>query len=242
MADFFGASYPLDSAPATQGAARIREVKSIANYGLSQLFSALTESSHTFLSKWVLGEQLVDRLFSAVHLKTGSVGTEVLANGVLTADTAGRAKMADGFVTAAKLAAAPLEGATEKEVLAGADQVLISDSAAGGALKRVAVSKFLETGRVQITEHLLVTVSEGAATEVVGNNLTVLRSAAGKFRFNFLRAHTDAGYGVVAFVQTPEEVWPQYPVVRGKDYSGFDVWCMQYWAAADPVSIQVVVF
>ncbi|UNK36578.1 hypothetical protein MNR02_08625 [Shinella sp. H4-D48] len=67
----------------------------------------------------------------------GFVNTDKLANGALSADTAGRAKMADGFLTAVKAAADFVFGQTAKTMPVDADAVLISDSATSNVPKKM---------------------------------------------------------------------------------------------------------
>ena len=70
--------------------------------------SAVTQRTNLNLSAALTAADDAGNLETDLDLATGGVTTAKLADNVLSADATGRAKMADGFVTAAKLAVAPI--------------------------------------------------------------------------------------------------------------------------------------
>jgi hypothetical protein len=93
-----------------------------------------------------------DVIYVATGLTAGSwalqsVTLTMLVDGILTADTAGRLKMADGYITAAKLSADSVTGQTAKTLPADADAFLIWDSAAS-ALKKMVFSNIRTAGAI----------------------------------------------------------------------------------------------
>ena len=76
-----------------------------------------------------------------------SVSQSMLVDGILTADAAGRLKMADGFINAAKLNADAITGQAAKTLPADADEFLVWDSAAS-ALKKIVFSNIRTAGSI----------------------------------------------------------------------------------------------
>lgn len=97
---------PANTEAVKRGAQRIREIKTSLNTALSQIF----DDSLVFLTKWVTGAMIQNdasdntaRAINTDHIKTGAVTLPKLPDGIFTANTAGRAKFADGLITGAKL-------------------------------------------------------------------------------------------------------------------------------------------
>jgi hypothetical protein len=97
---------PADTEAAKSGALRIRQLKT----SLIALIAQVWDDTGTFLAKWVTGTLIANdstddsaRAISSDHIKNNAVITRTMPDGVLSADTTGRAKMADGFLTSAKV-------------------------------------------------------------------------------------------------------------------------------------------
>lgn len=80
---------PSDAEAFKLGASRIRGLQDTLQTMLGQIFATTT----TYIPGWL----------TAAAIATGLITQDKLADGVLSADAAGRLKMADGFVNAAKL-------------------------------------------------------------------------------------------------------------------------------------------
>ena len=117
-----------------------------------------------------------DVIYVATGLAAGnwalqSVTLSMLADGILTADAAGRLKMADVFITAAKLNADAITGQTAKTLPADADAFLIWDSAAS-ALKKMVFSNIRTAGAI-LTKTVGTYTSNAAISAVIPLDNTV---------------------------------------------------------------------
>lgn len=106
----FNSSDPADTGSVKSGAAQIRGVKSTLNSLLGQIFA----DDLTFLAGFVVNNLLsgsaddgedATRAVGSDNLKLASVILTKFPDGVFTADAAGRAKFAAGFINSALLAA-----------------------------------------------------------------------------------------------------------------------------------------
>lgn len=149
---------------------------------------------------------------STITPSDGTVTTSKLADGALSADVAGRAKMADGFVNAAKTASDLVSGQPPKAAVVDADQVLIADSVAGGAKKKTEfsavwdwvrnkiLSLFGASGAAPVFACRAWVNFNGTGTVAIrssGNVSSVTDLGTGSYRVNFTTALPDDGYAVV---------------------------------------------
>ena len=122
---------PADTDAVQLGASRIRDLKTALNSLISQVFT----DAGAFLSNWVLGPMIAsdptvdaNRAIGPNHIQNLAVSTRTLANGVLSADSTGRAKMANGFIEAFHLAsdfALPASSVTQTMLV---DGILTADA------------------------------------------------------------------------------------------------------------------
>lgn len=134
----FNDSVPAGSEAVKLGASRIREMKTTLNTALSQIFSDSLVFIPKFVTSTLLANDASDNSLRAVdtnHIKTGAVATAKIADGALTADAAGRLKMADLFITLAKLATDIFNTVTLKSTPVNGDKFILADSEASGATK-----------------------------------------------------------------------------------------------------------
>lgn len=96
---YLDATIPTDNEAVKIGASRIRSLKQQLNSVLGQIFT----DAGAFLSKWVQQSHLADAAVGETQVADSAITTAKLAPGVLSADAAGRARMADGFLTPEKL-------------------------------------------------------------------------------------------------------------------------------------------
>lgn len=230
MADFLQAALPPNNEALNSGDDRLRAMKRILNRGLSQIFSELTASSHVMLPKWITGSMLADASVGSQHLQDGAVVTRVLADGALSADEAGRAKMADGFVTFGKLAASLPGEFPAKAALVTADRMLIADSEAGDVAK-VASPDGITLTYASITDWVKFSIPSGGGTPTVLGKSAGISAVSwpsiGNYTINFSPARSSTDYLVFVTTDlaaaTPEAYWyhgAQY-ILREKHTTSF---------------------
>lgn len=96
---YLDSTIPAETEAVKRGAFRIRELKD----ALTTLIEKIFDEAGEFLDGWVTVDMLSSLSVSSAKLIDEAVTTGKLADGVLSADATGRAKMADGFITATKL-------------------------------------------------------------------------------------------------------------------------------------------
>jgi hypothetical protein len=115
---------PADNEAVKRGATRLRELKTALNTVIGKVFS----DSGNFLTKWVLTSMLADGAVTADQVANASITGAKLATGALSADTTGRSKMADGFLTSEKLAPGFLAPSGSVPMAALVDGLLSADA------------------------------------------------------------------------------------------------------------------
>lgn len=252
MADFLGESSPAGSAQFRQGAAALRSMKAVLNRAFSTMFSALSGSSSSFRLKWVTGDLVANdasndalRAVGAAHWTPGAVTADKLAAGLLTADTAGRAKMVNGFLTFPKLDAALVASAPAKASVVAADKLVVADSEASGALKLAAVSGLSKFGNT--ASGYVCWSYSGSTLSLVkksANVATVTRTATGRYTVALATAYPSAVYCVLVQIRSTESYRP-VAVVSSQTASSFVVKTRQVVSASaeiyfDPAGVDVL--
>jgi len=165
MAVNFEVTSPADSAPLRQGAARIRETRELLQvWADSQLDTLESDPSPvtTYKNNWVTGVMIqnddttdANRAITTDHIKDlqitepklvdDSVSTRTIQDGAVNAarlatDAVETVKIKDANVTVPKLV---MTGGSLKSNPVSSDEVLIGDSADGGAAKRALLSSLV---------------------------------------------------------------------------------------------------
>lgn len=142
----------------------------------------------------------------------GEITTSMLAAGVLSADTAGRAKMADGFLSLAKIGSGIFTADTNgrgKFAVDFIDSTLLSSAAvlakmpSGSVLQTVSSSPYTSNANLSTTIPLDDTIPQDSeGTQILSVTITP-NSSANKLRFHFFGwGAVSANYMVAALFRT----------------------------------------